>query len=81
MIDMEIILALVIVTFAIFTASFHTVDAKSRCEGRARRDSGALVPSSMTILSPGDSISRASKLSAECRAGFAKWLKPKIRTS
>jgi hypothetical protein len=56
MIDMEIILALVIVTFAIFTASFHTVDAKSRCEGRARRDSGALVPSSMTILSPGDSI-------------------------
>ena len=56
MIDMEIILALVIVMFAIFTASFHTIGAKSCCEGRARRDSGALVPSSMTILSPAGSI-------------------------
>jgi hypothetical protein len=34
---MEIILALVIVMFAIFTASLHTVDAESLCEGKRQR--------------------------------------------
>lgn len=79
--DMEIILALVIVMFAIFTASFHAIDAKSRCEGRARRDSGALVRSSMTILSPAGSIFESVEAVGRVSSRVAKWLKPKIRTS
>ena len=68
---MEIILALIIVMFGIFTASFHTIDAKSRCEGRARRDLGALVRSSMTILSPAgfifDSVETVGRVSSRVR--------------
>jgi hypothetical protein len=37
---MEIILALVIVMFVIFTASLHTIDTNSRCEGRGRKGLG-----------------------------------------
>jgi len=68
---MEIILALVIVMFAIFTASLHTVDAKSLCEGRGRGDSGGLVRSSMIILALRVSFSTAWKQSADGRAGLA----------
>jgi hypothetical protein len=68
---MEIILAIVIVMFAIFTASFHIIDAKSRCEGKARRDLGGLVRSSMTILSPAgfisDSVKAVGRVSSRIR--------------
>ncbi|PYL45182.1 MAG: hypothetical protein DMF40_16020 [Verrucomicrobia bacterium] len=76
---MEIILALVIVMFVIFTASLHTIDANSRCEGRGRRGLGGLVRSSTRILSPAgfifDSVEAVGRGSSRTR----EWLKPDIR--
>jgi hypothetical protein len=78
---MEIIPAIVIVMLAIFTASFHIIDAKSRCEGRARRDLGGLVRSSMTILSPAGSIFDSVEAVDRESSRIREWPEPNIRTA
>jgi len=78
---MEIILALVIVMFAIFTASLHTVDAKSLCEGRGRGDSGGLVRSSMIIFGFAGFIFDSLEAVGRWSSRTGEWLKPNIRTA
>jgi len=78
---MEIILALVIVMFAIFTASLHTVDGKSLCEGRGRGDSGGLVRSSMIIFSFAGFIFDSLEAVGRWSSRTGEWLKPNTRTA
>jgi hypothetical protein len=77
---MEIILALVIVMFAIFTASLHTVDA-NLCDGRGRGDSGGLVRSSMIIFSFAGFIFDSLEAVGRWSSRTGEWLKPNIRTA